>query len=126
MGNLPALRPVLRTASAHVGHTQQELQDHIAGLDAGLGVVRAEGKLCLESAGDELLFGQELTGALGDLEAERATVEGEARDVVEQVRGAAKLLGEDPTAPPENFFRTLWAFAEAFDSSRAHCQAFRF
>ena len=116
----------LRAVGSAVGHTQQELQDHIAGLDAGLGVVRAEGKLCLESAGDELLFGQELTGALGDLEAERATVEGQARDVVEQVRGAAKLLGEDPTAPPENFFRALWAFAEAFDSSRAHCQAVRF
>ena len=116
----------LRAVGNAVGHTQQELQDRIAGLDAGLGGVRAEGKLCLESAGDELLFGQELIGALGDLEAERATVEGEARDAVEQVRGVARLLGEDPTAPPENFFRILWAFAEAFDSSRAHCQAVKF
>ena len=113
----------LRAVGSAVGHTQQELQDRIAGLDAGLGVVRAEHKLCMESAGDELLFGQKLTGTLRELEAERETVEGEAQAVVAQVRSAAKLLGEDPAAPPENFFRALWAFAEAFDHARAHCQS---
>ena len=84
-------------------------------------MVRAEHKLCMESAGDELLFGRELAGTLGELEAERETVEGEAQAVVAQVRSVAKLLGEDPAAPPENSFRALWAFAEAFDHARAHC-----
>ena len=111
----------LQAVGCAVGHTQQELQDRIAGLDAGLGVVRAEHKLCMESAGDELLFGRELAGTLGELEAERETVEGEAQAVVAQVRSVAKLLGEDPAAPLENSFRALWAFAEAFDHARAHC-----
>ena len=48
-------------------------------------------------------------------------MEGEAQAVVAQVRSVAKLLGEDPAAPPENSFRALWAFAEAFDHARAHC-----